>query len=178
MTEETTAAELTAAQRLASNLIAAIGLILCGVFLLLCGLGAIALDMTSVLAPAILTAFGIVLLANALIQSNTVSLYLSVLLFVCALTCGIANFSENIGYGELYPLFIAAPAAASVVTIIMSRNFMTHIKIILVSGVFAFVFFMQSFGIWSWVVTVPVLVMLTGLLALYATLSAKARPEE
>lgn len=178
MTENSVNGELTAAQRFASNLIAAIGVFLCGLFLLLCGVGAFDIPVPLVIAPALLAAVGLVLLANALIQSNTVSLYLSVIALVCALVSILANFVDGVEYAMLYPFYIAAPAIASLCTMIMSRNFSTHLKVILIFGVPAVLFFMQSFGIWGWSLTLPALIMFIGLLALYLALAARSKPEE
>ena len=178
MTEEIITTEITAKQRLISNLTAAIGIILCGLFLLLCGVGAIGVDIVGAIAPAILIAFGAILLINALVQTNTVSLYLSVLFFVCALTSCLANFAGSLNYGKLYPFYIAAPAIASLFTMLMSRNFVSHTKVIVVFGVPSFFFFMLSFGVWAWYITLPAVLTYVGLLALYVALSVRAKPEE
>lgn len=170
--------QLNSTQRFASNLAAAIGVLLCGVFLLLCGTGVFDIAVSLAVAPALLIAFGLILLANAFIQKNTVALYLAIILLVCALVSCLANFVDSISYGMLYPLYIASPAIASFFTMLMSRNFYTHIRIIILFGVPASIFFMQSLGVWTWQIALPVIIMYVGLLALYITLSARSKPEE
>ena len=178
MTGELTTVEITAKQRLISNLTAAVGIILCGVFLLLCGVGAIGLEIGLIIAPALLITVGVILLVNSLVQMNTVSLFLAVIFLTCALVSCLAHYADGLDYGKLYPFYIAAPAIASLFTMLMSRNFVTHIKMIAVFGIPAFLFFMLSFGVWEWYITVPAVVTFVGLLALYAALSVRGKPEE
>lgn len=178
MTDNNLTEELTASQRFASNLAAAAGVILCGVFLLLCGTGVFDIAVSLAIAPAVLVALGLILLSNAFIQKNTVALYLGVILLVCALVSCLANFADGVSYSKLYPLYIASPAVASLITMLISRNYITHIKVIAFFGLPAALLFMQSFGVWAWQVVLPAIIMFVGLLALYLTLSARSKPEE
>ena len=178
MAEENANIEITAGKRFASNLIAALTIILCSVLILLCGLDVFSVSVGLVIAPAVLASLGIILLSNSFIQSNTVSLYLAVLFIMFAVVSILANFVEGLSYGELYPLYIAAPAVSSLATMLMSKNYFTHIKIAMIFGVPAFVFFMQSFGIWNWGITVAAIMMFVGVIALYATMALRSHPEE
>lgn len=177
MTEELTSVEVSASQRFIGNITAAVGVLLCGIFLVLCGTGVIPLDMTAVLAPSILITLGAILLINALVQTNTVSLYLSVLLLVCAAVSTVCNFTD-VTYEQFYPFYIAAPALASLITMLMSGNYQTHLKFAVIFGIPAIILFMQSFNIWLWQVTVAAFVVFVGLIALYIALTRKSRAEE
>ena len=110
--------ELTKGQKLAGNLIAGAYTVLCGIFLLLVGLNLFdGLSIGNTALPTILLTVGLVFLTTAIIQRNTVSLWLSFAFIVPAVVSYLNNFTpvrhnqnrkkrsscecfENAGYGH------------------------------------------------------------------------------
>lgn len=163
--------ELTKGQKLAGNVIAGAYLVVCGVFLLLSGLGVFGASVTvgKVAVPGVLLTVGLVFLTTAIVQRNTVSMWISFAFIVPALVAALNNFTA-LTYAKLYPLYIAIPAVSSLFTAIMSRSFRDHLKIIITFGLIAAVFSLQSSGLTGWNVVVPVLVVLAGLAIVYAAI--------
>ena len=154
--------ELTKGQVLAGNLIAGAYTVLCGLFLLLVGLGLF--DGLTV---------GLVFLTTAIIQRNTVSLWLSFAFIVPAAVSYLNNFTA-LSYAQLYPLYIAIPAIASLFTMFMSKAYSDHIKIVIFFGVTAAVFSLQSSSVVGWGVVIPVLVVIAGLAIVYTAIKMNA----
>ncbi len=168
--------EISRGKRLACNLIAAAGIIICGAVLLVIGLrwGD---TVIAFIAPVILSSLGLILLITSLIQGNTVTLYLSVLLLVCAVVSFVANLTQAT-YGMLYPLYIGSPAIASAFTMLMSKDYKFHAKIIFVFAVPAIFFAFFATELWSAAVLIPALIMYAGFIVLYAALAVNAASEE
>lgn len=182
MTEKdnnSTYTELSRGKRFASNLIAAIGVFVCGAVLLVFGIAgeSIGVDVVLLIAPVVLVSLGSILLATSLIQRNSVTLYLSVLLLVCAVVSFVANLTDAT-YGVLYPFYIASPAIASFFTMLMSREYKFHIRIMLVFALPAVFFALFAAGVWSVGILVPAIIMYAGLLILYGALSVNVATEE
>ena len=140
-------------------------------FLLLSGLGVFGASVTvgKVAVPGVLLTVGLVFLTTAIVQRNTVSMWISFAFIVPALVAALNNFTA-LTYAKLYPLYIAIPAISSLFTAIMSRSFRDHLKIIITFGLIAAVFSLQSSGLTGWNVVVPVLVVLAGLAIVYAAI--------
>ena len=161
--------ELTKGQKLAGNVIAGAYLVVCGVFLLLSGVFGASVTVGKVAVPGVLLTVGLVFLTTAIVQRNTVSMWISFAFIVPALVAALNNFTA-LTYAKLYPLYIAIPAISSLFTAIMSRSFRDHLKIIMTFGLIAAVFSLQSSGLTGWNVVVPVLVVLAGLAIVYAAI--------
>jgi membrane protein len=162
--------ELTKGQKLAGNMIAGAYTVACGVFLLVVGLGSIeGLTVSNTALPTILLTVGLVFLTTAIIQTNTVSLWLSFAFIVPAVVSYLNNFTP-LGYAQLYPLYIAIPAIASLFTMLMSRSYRDHLKAVLFFGVIAGIFAIESSGAAGWGVVVPVLVVFVGLMIVFTAL--------
>lgn len=179
MRKEEEYTEISRGKRFVSNLIAAIGIFVCGAILLVFGLvgDGIGVSVVLLIAPVILATFGLVFLTTSLIQRNSVTLYLAVLFLVCAIVSFIANLT-TVTYGMLYPLYIGSPAIASCFTMIMSRDYKFHSRIIFLFAVPAIFFAFFAANLWSVVILVPALIMYAGFLALYAALAVNAASEE
>ena len=179
MTEEEKYVELSRGKRFASNLTAAAGLFLCGAVLLVFGIGGESwgVSVVSLIAPVVLLSVGLIFLVSSLIQVNTVTLYISVLFLVPAFVSFLANLTD-ITYASLWPLYVAAPAVASLFTMLMSGEYRFHIRIICIFAVPALFFALFASGIWSVGILIPALLMYAGLLALYTALSVNGAPEE
>ncbi len=169
---------LSRRQRLAGNVTTGALVIAAGIILLLSGTGVIKADISVLAVPVLLAAIGLSLLFAAIIQRNTVSLWISFAFTVPSLVSFIAGFTET-GYGELYPLYIAIPAIASFFTMLMSRNFRDHIKAVLFFGVTAALFALNSSGLVGWGVALPLIIVYVGLIIVYfAVASAKMETKE
>lgn len=179
MKKEEEYVEISRGKRLASNLVAAIGIFICGAVLLVFGLTgeSVGVSVASLIAPVILSSLGLIFLTTSLIQGNSVTLYLAVILLVCAVVSFVANLTE-VTYGMLYPLYISSPAIASAITMIMSKDYNFHLKIIVIFAVPAIFFAFFAAELWTVAVLVPALIMYAGFLALYAALAVNSVAEE
>lgn len=170
--------DLTRRQRLAGNLTAGGCVIAAGLVLLLCGTGVIRADIRLLIVPVLLTAVGTSLLVTSLIQKNTVSLWISFAFTVPALVSYLAAFTPH-GYAELYPLYIAIPAIASLFTMFMSGEYGTHLKVAAFFGITAGLFALRSSGLVGWSVALPLIVVYAGLVIVYVAVTAsKSETEE
>lgn len=176
MNEQTDELRLTRKQRLAGNLTAGATVIAAGIILLLAGTNVIHASMRLLVAPVLLTAVGASLLLTALIQRNTVSLWISFAFLVPALVGYLAGFTPAT-YGQLYPLYIAIPAIASLLTMPMSGSYAAHGKTALFFGLIAGLFALQSSGLVGWGVVLPSVVVFVGLIIVYIAVTL-ARGEE
>ena len=165
--------ELTPSQRLAGNIIAGVGTLLCGLFLLLVGLNVFApLTIETVWLCAILFAVGLVFVVTAFVQRNSVTMWLSFAFLVPAVVTTLNNFTA-LSYAQLYPLYIAIPAIASFFTMFLTREYRSHGKVILFFGVLAGIFACSSTGLLEWNIVLPMLVVFVGLLIILVALKTK-----
>ncbi|MDR2201654.1 MAG: hypothetical protein LBP26_02655 [Clostridiales bacterium] len=170
--------ELTPRQRLAGNLTAGGVILLCGIFLLLCGLGAVPLSVTKIWLCSVLTAVGLVLLITGFIQRNTVSVWLAFAFLVPALVEGLAK-SGTADYGNLYPLYIAIPAVASLVTMLYGGAWRSHVPVIALFGPVAAIFSLNSSGALEWAIVIPLLIVFIGaVVILSAALSNRGADDD
>lgn len=166
--------ELSGARRLACNITAAAVVLLAGVFLLLCGLDVFPVSVSKAVCGTLLCAAGLILCLSALISRNSVSLWLSCCFLVPALVELLVKTTAA-GYAQLYPLYIAIPAIASLVGMIYTRDFAAHLPVVLLFAVPAGIFALRSGGVASWAVVVPTLIIYLGILMM--TLALKKRKE-
>lgn len=176
MTDQETYKEIPRARRFASNITAAAVLIVTGAVLFALGM-ATDIDMSKLIVPVILAAIGLILLISAVIQFNTVTMYLSMLFLVCSAVSFAAHYSSA-GYSELWPTYILAPAVASVATMFMSGDYKFHIRLIVLFGVPAILLSLLSFGLVDMRIIIPALIMFAGLAALYVALAVRGTTEE
>ena len=179
MSEKTDELNLTRKQRLAGNLTAGGCVIAAGLILLLAGTGVIPASVRQLAVPVLLSAVGAALILTALIQRNSVSLWISFLFLVPALVSFLAAFTPA-GYAQLYPLYIAAPAIASLCTMPMSGSYAAHGKSMLFFGLIAGLFGLESSGLVGWGVVLPLVVVFVGLMVVYVAvmLARKEKSEE
>ena len=158
--------ELSPAKKLACNLIAAFVILAAGLFLLLCGVGVIPLKVSRAVCGTLLFAVSIMFLASALICRNSVSLWLGCCFLVPAVVEVLVK-TTSAGYAQLYPLYIAAPAIASLCTMPMSGSYAAHGKSMLFFGLIAGLFGLESSGLVGWGVVLPLVVVFVGLMVVY-----------
>ena len=165
--------ELTPSQRIAGNVIAGAGTLLCGLFLLLVGFGVFSpLTVEEVWLCAILFAVGLVFVVTALVQKNSVTMWLSFAFIVPGVVNCLCTFT-HLTYAQLYPLYIAIPAIASFFTMFLTGAYSAHGKTILFFGVLAGIFALNSSALWGWNIVVPIIVVFVGILIMLVALKAK-----
>ncbi len=168
--------ELTKGQKLAGNIISGVYTLVCGVFLLLVGLGIISpLTIENTALVAILITIGLVFFTTSLIQVNTVSLWLSFCFFTPATVTILVN-ATPLTYANLYPAYIAIPAVASLFTMFMSKAKKDHLKTILFFGALAGIFALESSDLVGWEVVIPAIVVFVGVLI--TVIAIKTRKED
>lgn len=176
MTE--TQIEPTGAQRTASNIAAGAYVILCGVFLLLTGIGIFdGITIGNVTLIAIFYTLALAFITGAFIQKNTASLWIGTAFAVPATVTLLNNFTA-LTYAQLYPLYIAIPAICCAVTMILSRAYADHLKVILFFGVLAVVFALQSSGLVGWGVVVPLLITFVGVTVIVVAIRGRNNGDE
>ena len=169
--------ELGAGRRLVINISAAAIVLLAGLFLLLCGVGVLGVEMKKAVCGTLLFAVGLIFLVSALVGKNSVSLWLSFCFFVPALVELLVKTTKA-GYAELYPLYIAIPAIASLFTMLFTHEWLAHITVFGVFGVPAGIFALQSGGNVSWAIVGAALVLYAGLIMLMLALKRRKKDNE
>ena len=170
--------EPTKGQRMAGNITAGAFVVLCGVFLLLVGLGVFdGLSLGNVTFVAIFYTLALAFITGAFIQKNTASLWIGTAFAVPATVTLLNNFT-SLTYAQLYPLYIAIPAISCAVTLILSRAFIDHLKVILFFGVIALMFALQSSGLVGWGVVVPLLVVFVGLMVIIVAIRGRKNGDD
>ena len=156
-------AGLSKQKRVASNLVFAIGLVLTGIVLLICGIfdSINSCGFFDLAIPLFLISFFAMLFIIAFIQKNTVALYLSMLFLTCGIGTILGNFS-GYGYEKIYPVFIASPAVASFATMFMSREFRFHLWVFSFFGIISAIFMLQTIFDVSWGIIIPITVVFVG----------------
>jgi len=138
--------ELTTKQKMASKISAIVLIALCAVTLLLFGVVNSLPNILSVLAVSILLTFALIFLACGIIQKNQVSIWISIVFFVPVIIEFLTIYT-SLTYADIYPLYIAAPFIASIVTGLIWRNIKLHILPLIFFGVLSVIFSFQSSGV-------------------------------
>ncbi len=168
---------LTRAQKIAGNVIAGVYIIACGLVLLLAGVGVFGEVSVGKLAlPTVLLTIGLVFFTTAIIQRNSVSLWLSFAFITPAVVSYLANFTV-LTYAQLYPLYVAIPAICSLFTMPMSGVNRDHIKVIAFFGIIAGLFALNSSGLLGWKVVLPMLLVFVGLCIILLAFMARRERE-
>lgn len=161
--------ELSRRQMYACNIIFSACILIAGLLLLLIGLQVIKVNITQAIAPVLLGAVGCALTITAIIQRNTVSMWLGGVFLAC-MTASIIAAGGGISYSSVYPVYIAAPAVASLFTLPISDNKKFHLSIIVFFGVISALFSLNSSGLCGWSITAPVIVIFVGVAVLGFTI--------
>lgn len=170
--------EPTKAQRTAGNIAAGAYVVLCGVFLLLVGLGVFdGLTIGNVTLISIFYTLALAFMTGAFIQKNTASLWIGTAFAVPATVTLLNNFTA-LTYAQLYPIYIAIPAICCAVTMILSRAYADHLKVILFFGLLACVFALQSSGLFGWGVVIPLLITFVGATVIIVAIKGRKNGDE
>lgn len=159
---------LTKKQKVACNIVMGVLLIVAGLILVLAGCGAIAVSVRKIAAPTILFGVGTAILFSAVIAKNALSMWIAGVIITCGLTSLLAVISSA-SYGNLYPMYIAAPGVGCVFSIWFSEAKLPQIKTMAVFGGLAAVFSLASSGACGWGLTGGILAGFAGVcVILYA----------
>ena len=125
----------------------------------------------------LLAAAGLIFFVSALISRNSVSLWLSFCFFVPALVELLVCVTPA-GYKNLYPLYIAIPAVASLFTMLYTREWLAHLWVIALFGVPAAIFALGNIDGVGWAVILPALVIYMGFIMLALAVRSKRKDED
>lgn len=165
--------ELNQTQKMVSNILAGLVFIAGGVILLLSGLNILPVSVGDIILPVIFGMFSLILIFNAIIQVNVVALYLACIFIVCLGTSLLVTILSEYTYAQVYPLFFASIAVASLVALIYSNNKKFHLKIAIIIGVPSVLLLLSTLAVIGWEIALPSLIIFIGLLILYFVLATK-----
>jgi len=131
-----------------SHIMSSIILLLGGVFLLLAGTVDAFVYILDVLVATIFASISLAFLASGIMQKNPISIWLAVFLFIPVLV-EVLVLTTNTTYSQLYPLYIAMPFFASLISTIIWRKFNPHIVPMIFFGSLAAIFTLQATGVAS-----------------------------
>ena len=169
--------ELSRGKRLACNLSAAFIVLIAGLFLLLCGVGVFDISVSQALAGTVLWALWLLFTVSALISRNSVTLWIGFCFFGPAVVEPVVKLT-TLGYANLYPVYIAIPAIASLFTMLFTRAWFAHLPVILLFGVAAAIFALGNIDGVGWAVIIPTLVIYLGCLMLVLALKSRKKDDE
>lgn len=145
-----------------------IATILFGIFLLFVGLGLTVYEFRLIILFAALLFIGLAMTVNSFVQTNSLLLWLGIFLCVSSSVGFLAEGISALSYANLYPIFIAAPAAASLITLCMSKEIRLHLFISLFFGILSILFSMEAGNIISINIILPIAVILIGIIIIGA----------
>lgn len=153
---------LTRKQKCVCNAVMGALLVAAGVILVLAGAGVIGASVRSIAAPTILFGFGLSVLFSAIVARNALSMWLAGVILSCGLTSLLAVVTTA-DYGNLFPIYVAAPAIGCVFSVWFAEAKYPQIKGMIFFGVFAAVFSLASSGVCGWGLTGGLLAACGGL---------------
>ena len=157
---------LSPAKKIACNVIDAVIAVAAVVIVVLSYFGAIGMDFGKTATGTILAAVGLIFLLNAIIQGNSVSMWIA----FCFLVPSAISFACKVfgcSYAHLYPLYIALPGIACLGAMIISRQFIKLLSAAALFIVAGAIFLLEVTGVLSVGYT---LLVLAGYLALLVVL--------
>lgn len=143
---------LTKKQKCVCNVVMGVLLVTAGIILALAGTDVIHASVKDIAAPTVLFAFGLAVLFSAVVAKNALSMWLAGVVVACGLV-SLLEVTTTEGYGNLFPIYIAAPGIGCVFSIIFAEAKFPQIKGILFFGVLAALFSLASSGVCGWGLT-------------------------
>lgn len=128
------------------NIIASTISLIAAAFAVLCYFGIVPLSFSNVITGIILAALGLIFFCNALIQGNSVSMWLA----FCFIISAAVSFLCRGGYASyrtVYPVYIALPGLACLGAMIISREFFRLFKAAALFIIAGAIFLPEAFGI-------------------------------
>lgn len=151
-------------QRRACFIVDAVSVLLLGIFLLLVGLDLTLYDFDKIIYFALLLFLGSAMLLNSCIQINSLLLWIGSFVMVCGIYGFLAQGISGIDYRDLYPIVLAAPAIASLLSLSISKEKRMHVYISLFFGVISLIFSLESGGILPINIVLPIVFMVIGII--------------
>ncbi len=164
-------------QKTACSIVMGVLLLVAGVILVLSGVGIIPAPVGVVAAPTLLFGFGISILVSAIIARNSISMWISGVILACGLTSLFAAVTVA-DYGNLYPMYIAAPGIGCAFSLVFAENKAAVVKPMVFFGGLAAVFSLSSSGACGWGVTGGVLAAYLGACVIAYALSSHLGKEK
>ncbi len=140
---------LTKRQKYACNIVMGVLLITAGVILALAGADVIKASVGLIAAPTILFAFGVAIMISAMIAKNALSMWFAGVIVTLGLPSLIVAVT-SLGYGIVYPFYIAAPAIGCVFSVWFAEAKFPQLKCTVFFGVIAALFALASSGVCSY----------------------------
>lgn len=135
-------------KRIVCNIVDAVIILAAVAVAVLCRLGIIPWHFSAVISGIVLAGLGLVFFANALIQWNSVSMWIA-FCFIVPSAVSFACRAGAVSYAAIYPVYIALPGIACLGTMIISREFARLIKAALIFLVAGAVFLLETCGVLS-----------------------------
>ncbi|MCL2797211.1 MAG: hypothetical protein FWD58_04070 [Firmicutes bacterium] len=166
--------ELSKAKKTVIMIIVLSALALFIVALVLCGTGVFECELSAIWLPSAFLTLAFCFLSAGFIGKNPVSVWLGAAFLLAGMVGLLAGFdifgldkrlagadgighADVFGYHRLYPLYIAIPAFASLITGAVFLKFKPHLRTIIFFGGISCIFWLQSFARVPWVVVLPIL---------------------
>lgn len=148
------------------NLIAAVGIgiliVAFGVSLLLSGLGLFPVDLTSFWFPAVCVTLWLGAFLTGALRKESWTVWVGFVFFGLAVV-NITHAVSGVGYGKLFPMYIAIPAVCSLVTLLFAQNKKLHLESIILFGGLTVIFTIQVLTSLNWFITAGIIVIMLGL---------------
>lgn len=163
-------------QKLACNIVMGCLLVAAGVILALAGGGVIKASVRSIAAPTILAAFGISIAVSAIIAKNSLSMWLAGVLLACG-AVSLFDVTTSADYGNLFPIYIAAPGIGCAFSIWFAEAKLPQIKGMLFFGIIAALLSLGSSGTTGWGLSCGLVAAFGGVCVIAYALEAYLRKE-
>lgn len=148
-------------------------IVLAGVLMILSGVNAINIDIKYFWLPTLLCTLFACGLVIGVFRKETTPLWFGIVSLVCAVPV-VINLTADTAYSVIYPIFIAAPAVASLITVAFADNKKLHLQGIILFGGLALIFLLQSLSlINNWFVIAGIAVVMVGLFFFVAVATSR-----
>lgn len=131
----------------------------------------------AVAAPTVLFALGLSVLFGAVIAKNALSMWLAGVLLACG-TTSLVEMLTTATYGNLFPIYIAAPGIGCVFASVFAEAKLPQIKTIVFFGALAGIFSLASSGLCGWGLTGGLLAAFAGVVVLYLAVEGYLRRDK
>lgn len=168
---------LSKKQKCACNIVMGCLLVAVGIVLVLAGCDVIKAAVRDIAAPTVLFGFGAAVLFSAVIAKNSLSMWFAGVVLACGLTSLLA-VTTAAGYGQLYPIYIAAPAIGCVFSLWFAESRLPQIKAILIFGGMGAIFALGASGACGYGLVGGLLAAFGGLVVIAIALEAYLKKDK
>ncbi len=138
--------DFSPAQILAGKITAIVVMAMLIIWYILVALSVIPVSFWGVFTGSLVGAIGLILIVSGAIQRNSVSVWLSFPFLVPAVIEFLTEFSVC-QYYEIYPLYIAIPAIASLVCLTFAGGKSAHVKVLIFFAIEALCYLFNVLGL-------------------------------